>query len=198
MNHADFVLGGPFWCAGRAWRCTDIGTRVITAIRLDHDDDPSWYNGPPYAVSESVFDENDFAGCALEPVPASAPDTADSPEMLDGLPDGRPQAQALRTQAREGGLRFDAYLPSQLADWLLDMIERGIFHDPSEAVFVILGEHRELQPHQDLRDEMFRRSIQAAIDDPLPGTPHEEVMAMMQRLLAEARPEPAQWRTIRS
>lgn len=198
MNHSDFVLGGAFWCAGHAWRCTDIGSRVIIAIRLDHDDDPSWYDGPPYAVAESVFDENDFAGCALEPVPVSAPGTAAGPEALDGVPDERPQARALRIQAREGGLRFDAYLPSQLADWLLDMIERGIFRDPSEAVFVILGEHRALQPHQDLRDEMFRRSIQTAIDDPRPGIPSEEIKAIMQRMLAAPRPEPAQWRRVRS
>jgi len=44
-------------------RCTDIGTRVIVAIRIDdHPDDPSWYNGPPYAVAESVFDEYDQQG----------------------------------------------------------------------------------------------------------------------------------------
>jgi hypothetical protein len=67
MEHADFAIGGTFWCDGRAWRCTDVGTRVITAIRLDHDDDPSWYNGPPYAVAEVVFDEDDMEGCTLEP-----------------------------------------------------------------------------------------------------------------------------------
>ena len=53
-----------FWLSGSRWRCTDIGTRLVIAIRLDHDDDPSWYNGPPYAVAESVFDEYDIEGCA--------------------------------------------------------------------------------------------------------------------------------------
>ena len=48
MKHADFRLGEMFRCNGQRWRCTDIGTRVITAIRLDHEADPSWYNGPPY------------------------------------------------------------------------------------------------------------------------------------------------------
>jgi len=57
MKHADFRLGETFRCNGQRWRCTDIGTRVIPAIRLDHEDDPSWYNGPPYAVAEVVFDE---------------------------------------------------------------------------------------------------------------------------------------------
>ena len=27
------------------------------------DDDPSWLNGPPYAVEELVFDENELLGC---------------------------------------------------------------------------------------------------------------------------------------
>lgn len=59
----DFTLGREFFCGGKRWRCTDIGTRTVIAIALDHDDDPSWYNGPPYAVAEQVFDEDDLAGC---------------------------------------------------------------------------------------------------------------------------------------
>ena len=52
--------------AGR-WRCTDIGTRTVIAIRLDLDHDPSWYNGPRYAVVETVFDEDGIIGC--DPAP---------------------------------------------------------------------------------------------------------------------------------
>jgi hypothetical protein len=66
------------------WRCTDIGTRTGIAIRIDAAEvvavlggretqsvvdprrDPSWLNGPPYALAETVFDEYDFA--ALRPV----------------------------------------------------------------------------------------------------------------------------------
>jgi hypothetical protein len=66
MKKEEFKIGQTFWCADSPWRCTDIGTRVITAICLDRDDDPSWYNGPPYAVAEYVFDENDQEGCDLE------------------------------------------------------------------------------------------------------------------------------------
>ena len=69
----DFVVGGTFWCGGQPWRCTDIGTRVITAIKLNQDDDPSWYNGPPYAVAELVFDEDDQLGCTPEPEEKSGP-----------------------------------------------------------------------------------------------------------------------------
>ena len=67
MKLADFSIGREFTCGDRRWRCTDIGTRVVVAICLDdYPDDPSWYNGPPYAVAESVFDEHDKKAC--EPV----------------------------------------------------------------------------------------------------------------------------------
>jgi hypothetical protein len=66
MRLADFRIGREFMMAEARWRCTDVGSRVVTAIRLDHPDDPSWYNGPPYAVLESVIDEDDMLGC--EPV----------------------------------------------------------------------------------------------------------------------------------
>jgi antitoxin ParD1/3/4 len=106
---------------------------------------------------------------------------------------GIEQAKALREQARAGGLRFEAYLPSGLAEWLLDQIECGVFVDPSEAVFVMLTEQRDLEPHADLREEILQRSCQTAIDDPR-GTPHEEVVEKMRALAAALRPAPATWR----
>jgi hypothetical protein len=63
MKHSDFRIGCEFLSGSGRWRCTDVGKRTIAAIRLDHDDDPSWYNGPPYAVAESIFDEYDIEGC---------------------------------------------------------------------------------------------------------------------------------------
>lgn len=85
MRHNEFTVGGEFWCGGRQWRCTDIGTRTITAIRIDRVQVDSttpelrrlldreeaerdgWFNGPPYAVAEIVFDENDMPACSTEP-----------------------------------------------------------------------------------------------------------------------------------
>jgi hypothetical protein len=67
MEREQFKIGETFWSDGKAWRCTDIGTRVVVAIRLEHDDDPTWYNGPPYAIAEIVFDEDDLEGCRPEP-----------------------------------------------------------------------------------------------------------------------------------
>lgn len=84
MRHADFVIGREFRFSDRTWLCTDIGTRVIVAIRVDHvevggipaqphriltraeAEAQRWFNGPPYAVLESVFDEYDFEGCSLD------------------------------------------------------------------------------------------------------------------------------------
>lgn len=103
------------------------------------------------------------------------------------------KARQLRDQTAKGGLKFEAYLPPTLALWLLDRIEQGKFLDPSEAVFVILGEHEELEPHVDLRNELLKRNLQAAMDDPQPGIPHEEVMAEMRERLQQPRPEPAIW-----
>jgi hypothetical protein len=80
MNHAEFTIGTTFWCGERQWRCTDTGTRVIVAIRIDQVDvagfltstldqneaeRAGWFNGPPYAVAETVFDENDLSGCSI-------------------------------------------------------------------------------------------------------------------------------------
>lgn len=67
MKHSEFTIGCEFMCGGNKWRCTDIGTRTIAAILIVDDKEPSWYNGPPYAVLEDVFDENDMPGC--EPAP---------------------------------------------------------------------------------------------------------------------------------
>ena len=106
------------------------------------------------------------------------------------------QARALREQAGKGGLRFEAYLPPDLAEWLLDLIERGVFSDPSEAVFVILGEHREIEPHADLREELLRRTVQAAIDDPRPSLSGNEVETQLRELADTPLPEAAIWRKI--
>jgi hypothetical protein len=65
MELSDFHIGLEFWMSGSRWRCTDVGTRLVIAIKLDHDDDPSWYNGPPYAVCERPIDEYDIPACSL-------------------------------------------------------------------------------------------------------------------------------------
>lgn len=56
MKPADFHIGLEFICGPFWWRCTDIGTRTVTAIKLV-EPDPIWYEGPPYMVEEVVLDE---------------------------------------------------------------------------------------------------------------------------------------------
>lgn len=85
MEHSEFKIGETFWVGTQQWRCTDIGTRTIVAIRVDRVEVGSnkpelrrslsrseaeaegWFDGPPYAVAESVFDEYDIEACALSP-----------------------------------------------------------------------------------------------------------------------------------
>jgi hypothetical protein len=64
----QFVIGSEFEMSGARWRCTDVGTRMLAAIKLEHDDDPRLYNGPPYAVVETVIDEYDLDACTLTPL----------------------------------------------------------------------------------------------------------------------------------
>lgn len=83
MKHSDFQIGTEFFTETGRWRCTDVGTRVITAISLEPrnmvrmrggahgdqpeqsfvSDDPRDLVGPPYMVGEHVFDEYDLDGC---------------------------------------------------------------------------------------------------------------------------------------
>ena len=63
MKHSDFQIGTKFATAMSRWKVTDVGSRVIVAIPEKGGD---WTNGPPYAVVEIVFDEEDIISC--EPV----------------------------------------------------------------------------------------------------------------------------------
>ena len=103
------------------------------------------------------------------------------------------QAKSLRELASKSGLRFEAYLPPALAEWVLDLVERGVFADPGEAEFVMLGEQRDLEPHADLRQECLKRSLEVATRDPCPGLLPEEVTARLEKLASEPRPQAAVW-----
>lgn len=65
VKHSDFYIGLEFFgTAGFRWRCTDVGTRTVLAIQLDHDN-PDWYQGPPYIAKETVFDESEIVRCHM-------------------------------------------------------------------------------------------------------------------------------------
>jgi len=83
MLRQDFRIGGYFQSAGGTalWVCTDIGTRVVVAVRIDRAEivesspsgqtqrvadirqEPDLFDGPPYMLCEVVFDEYDFESC---------------------------------------------------------------------------------------------------------------------------------------
>lgn len=58
MTRSDFLIGQEFYTASGAWRCTDVGTRVVTAVKLGYSD-PKVYEGPPFSIPEFAFDEED-------------------------------------------------------------------------------------------------------------------------------------------
>ena len=114
----------------------------------------------------------------------------------------RDQAKALRDQARAGGLRFEAYLPGELADWLLERVERGMFVDPSEAVFAIVQNFIDREPHRDLRDERLRlildESIASSLEDMNADRSHflDEGFDELRQEMAKPRPGAAHWQKI--
>lgn len=89
MTPKDFRIGLEFWCDGKRWRCTDVGSRVVVAISLEEHEvvsserdpndptkrierryvtnDPIWLDGPPYGIVEYVFDEDSLEICSLTP-----------------------------------------------------------------------------------------------------------------------------------
>lgn len=64
MKPTEFRIGMEFICGPFWWRCTDVGARMVTAIRLV-EDDPRWYVGPPYMVEEVVLDEAELEDAHL-------------------------------------------------------------------------------------------------------------------------------------
>ena len=80
MKPTDFKIGMEFEMSGQRWLCTDVGIRTVAAICLDDipKDDPSWLNGPPYAVAELVIDENDLTACSADGVEAEGFDLSNA------------------------------------------------------------------------------------------------------------------------
>ena len=113
---------------------------------------------------------------------------------MSEIPATREHARALRDQARAGGLRFEAYLPSSFAEWLLEYVEQGRVTDRSEAIFVMVGLFPNLEPHQELRDHLLRRMIQAAVDDQPSSRPADEVFDALKRKYAGPLSTAARWK----
>jgi hypothetical protein len=85
MLPSQFKIGDAFTTGSALFRCTDIGSRVVIGIPIDRAEilemrngiesprmvdlreEPSWLIGPPYGVSEIVFDEFDLDTVSLVP-----------------------------------------------------------------------------------------------------------------------------------
>jgi antitoxin ParD1/3/4 len=110
-------------------------------------------------------------------------------------PNGFAAKAEVRAQVKAGGLRFETYLPPGLADWLLDQIEDGIFADPQEAMFAIVGVYRDLEPHAAPREQLLRRAYLASVFDvPQPMPPGDDVKAQLRSLIDNPPARPAIWR----
>src|SRR3546814_11034157 len=77
-----------------------------------------------------------------------------------------------------------------------------MFADPSEAVFAIVKNFIDMEPHHDLRDELLRRildgSIKRGLEDAEAGRVRDadEVFDELRRKMAAPRPAPARWEKI--
>lgn len=88
MRHNEFYVGLRFWMSDSFWQCTDVGGRVIVAIKLEpitqvfkYEDGreeiighltleealkQGYYSGPPYSCVEHTIDEHDQAACSYD------------------------------------------------------------------------------------------------------------------------------------
>jgi len=112
MNHSDFYIGLEFVGAGGIrYRCTDVGTRTILAIQLNHRS-PAWYQGPPYITEEIVFDEVEIGLCHLTiedaiSVAALNNETSRHPGYPADVVKRMMKARRAHRYPHEGVLRFD-------------------------------------------------------------------------------------------
>lgn len=110
------------------------------------------------------------------------------------------QARRLKPLVREHGLKFEVFLPSSLASWVLEMVENGDFHSPGEAVFVMMRLAKDLDPHQDLKEEILRREFDKRMNDRkgMKYYTFEEVKARIEEVKKKRknRSEPPVWEKI--
>ena len=108
-----------------------------------------------------------------------------------------PEEEArITAHIRARGLTFEVFLPEGLADWLWQKLEAGVYKDPKEAAFIAFQDLMELDRHPSVRAQLLNAMLNAAADDPSPGTAIEEWRAKHQAKLREyASSEPPAPRT---
>ena len=105
-------------------------------------------------------------------------------------------SEAFHQQVSSGGLRFEAYLPPSLATWVVGLVEQGVFHSPSEAVFVAMQTFEDLEHHPEVKEALLRGILTQASKEVEKGKgiPHEAVTAEFAALNRRPLPEPAVWK----
>lgn len=72
---SEYQIGTVFTCNKQAFLCTDVGNRVVVGIKMKYD----WMAGPPYALAEVVFDEDDQKVLFIVRQPGDLDPTFDNP-----------------------------------------------------------------------------------------------------------------------
>ena len=100
-----------------------------------------------------------------------------------------------KKQVAEGGLQFAAYLPPKLALWVVELVEQGAFTSPSEAVFVAMQTYQELDRHPEVKKELLRQMLAAAVQEAEEGKciSHEDVIAELRDKARQEKLESAVW-----
>jgi len=97
---------------------------------------------------------------------------------------------------RARGLTFEVFLPEDMAEWLWQKLEAGVYTDPAEAAFLAFQDLMELDQHPKVRAELLKAILNAAADDPRPGISIDEWRARHDAKLREyASTEPPAPRT---
>ncbi len=58
MKRDDFKVGQRFKCGSKTWMCTDIGTRIISAVCLTASRANDWARGLPDDVQDKMWAED--------------------------------------------------------------------------------------------------------------------------------------------
>ena len=89
-------------------------------------------------------------------------------------------------------------MPSQ-ATWILELVERGDFIDPAEAIFVLMQEVQELQQHPDVKLALLKKRLDEGVAqlDRGESISGDEAMAnLKERLESHTQSSPAYWEKI--
>lgn len=104
------------------------------------------------------------------------------------------QARELLLSLGERGLRFEVFLPGEMAHWFLTTISAGRFAHPNEMIVEMATVFRRLELHPDLKQELLARHIDQVRADKVPRTSNESLSKGIDQLGAIKAPEPLEWK----